>query len=238
MNRCGAILIAGAVLLSACSEAATPSSNEAVATTTAPSEVEQTSNEPTTATPTSSSETSGPALLTGPCKHDALSNDLRGEPGAVAVVKCDRGWASGYFLQGDGDIEFVAQWQDGAWVQVAGMGVGYCREDLVAAGAPASMAQSIVSCADVEVEELDAGFSDCDISSQEFGASITEIDGLTCGEAQEIWNSAEEVATPVAGETIVTPQGWQCDFLPGGSFTLAKIICVNQGEDAMFIMYV
>lgn len=206
---------------------------------------------PTTVDPTVPEETAAPTGIStsapdtpphGECTNDSLSNDILGFTGGVTVDFCDDGWAFAAYPGAPDTPEFVAQVSGGRWFHIATLGDPVCPSDLVARGAPDSIAELLPSCdaapspTTTEPAPTEPG-EPCTISTALYGATTAELVGVSCGEASAEWQVAEANGEPSWTVPVTTPGGWECYVTPYDQTSAAAGSCYGPDGSSYFTLY-
>lgn len=208
-------------------EAASPTSSAAEAPDDPPVET------------TSEAAPPAPPPAPDPCAADTLSHDLLGVAGGIGVFVCEQGWAYAYHVGGTGDAEFVAQHQNGEWVQIAGLGSPTCQEELMERGAPRSVVVDFMPCERMyPPEEPTEPVADCVIPTEQYGATYATLYNIGCDQAAEQFYSAAENYPPSFDQAIITPNGWECWVFPQDPSYAVAGSCHAPDGSAEFILNV
>lgn len=208
--------------------APSPTTEEPTTEEPAPEPTSEPEPEPTTEEP--------PAASSPECLPDEMARDLEA-PDGVSVLACEDGWAHAYFegLEG-GDADFAARLTDGRWEAVAVLGSPTCRDELRDLGAPESVVEPFMECDEMyppdeptepeptdeptepapteEPEPTEPPGADCAISTEEYGETVVELEGMGCSDAQAVWAAAVAQGDPSWDEPVFTDDGYLCWINP------------------------
>ncbi|USQ81751.1 hypothetical protein [Ornithinimicrobium faecis] len=206
---------------------------------------------PTTDDPSVTDETAAPIQTEAPppdtpphgeCSGDSLSNDILGFTGGVSVDFCEDGWAFATYPGAPDTPEFVAEVSDGRWFHAVTLGDPVCPSDLIARGAPDSIAEVLPPCDAAPPPTTDPPAptdpgAPCTISTALYGSTSAELVGVSCGEATAEWQVAEANGEASWTIPVTTPSGWECYITPYDETSAAAGSCYGPDGSAFFTLY-
>ena len=214
-----------------------------------------------TLTPTSpaappAATTPGAPTVSG-CTGDELSQDILGFTGGVSIFFCEGEWAYAAYPDAPGAPEFLAERIDGRWFHAVAIGDPVCKDDLVARGAPLSIAKLLPLCDEPPVPTTappitpdptapDPTTPDpttppapepCVIDTNLYGQTHADLTAVSCTDATAEWEVAEANAQPSWTIPWITPTGWECFVTPYDPTSKAAGACYGPDGTAYFTLY-